>query len=112
MGRHLTEIAPENLPIALKLNYIGRFFGILAVSTSKTSFAVTLLRLAVRMWHKSLIWFIIITLNVIMGLCALFLFVQCSPVRKAWLLQTPGICWDSRITISYSIFAGGMFPLF
>jgi hypothetical protein len=108
IGQHLSEISPDDLPIGLKLLYIGRFFGIVAVTTSKTSFAVTLLRLAVKSWQRYVVWFIIVTLNVIMWLCAIFLFVQCSPVEKAWLLSVPGTCWDSRITIGYSIFAGGM----
>jgi len=92
--------------MGLKLLYVGRFFGIIAVSTSKTSFAFTLLRLIVKPWQRFLIIFIVVSLNIIMWLCAAFLFLQCSPVEKAWLLETPGTCWNNRITIGYSIFAG------
>ncbi|KAH8904827.1 hypothetical protein BR93DRAFT_916595 [Coniochaeta sp. PMI_546] len=106
VGRHLTEIPPDDQPIALELLYIGRFFGIIAVTTSKTSFAVTLLRLATKRWHRWAVWSIIATLNTVMGLTALFLFVQCTPVYKAWIISASGTCWDSRVTISYSIFAG------
>ena len=77
------------------------------MQTSKTSFAFTLLRLSNKAWQRYVIWFIIATLNITMGLVALFLFVQCTPVQKAWLINTPGQCWDSKITISFSIFAGG-----
>lgn len=90
------------------LLYIGRFFGIIALCTSKSSFAVTLLRLAVAKWQTCVLWFIILSLNISLGLCALFLFVQCDPVEKAWNLSTPGTCWPQSVTIGFSIFAGGM----
>lgn len=106
IGQHLKLIPKDQLPTGLQLLYIGRFFGVIAVQTSKTSFAVTLLRLANQTWQRFTIWFIIVTLNIIMGLVALFLFIQCTPVQKAWLIETPGTCWDSHVTITFSIFAG------
>lgn len=111
VGRHLASIPAVDQPIALELLYIGRFFGIIAVTLSKTSFAVTLLRLANKRWHRWAIWLIIATLNTVMGLTALFLFVQCTPVYKAWMITAVGTCWDSRVTISYAIFAGGELTL-
>ncbi len=93
--------------MALKLLYIGRFFAIIALAISKTSFAVTLLHLAMVAWQRYLIWFIIITLNLVMWLSALSLFVQCSPVDKAWDLTAPGTCWPSFIQVDIGIAAGG-----
>lgn len=103
---HLTDIPTDHLSVAIKLLYIGEFFAILAVAISKTSFAVTLLRLAVRPWHSYVIWFIIVSLNTIMLLCGIFQFVQCSPTEKLWNLDVSGACWDPRIQINFAIFAG------
>ncbi|KAH7009008.1 hypothetical protein EDB80DRAFT_683986 [Ilyonectria destructans] len=106
IGMHLTDIPTDHLSVAIKLLYIGEFFAILAVAISKTSFAVTLLRLAVRPWHSYVIWFIIVSLNTVMLLCGIFQFVQCSPTEKLWNLNVSGTCWDPRIQINYAIFAG------
>jgi hypothetical protein len=107
MGQHLKNISPTDLPTALMLSYIGRFFGIIALAFSKSSFAVTLLRLTIDRWQRIVLWFIILSLNISLGLCALFLFVQCTPVEKAYILSTPGSCWPQQVTIGFSIFAGG-----
>ncbi|KAH7146106.1 hypothetical protein EDB81DRAFT_842367 [Dactylonectria macrodidyma] len=106
IGMHLTDIPPDHLSEAIKLLYVGEFFAIVAVAVSKTSFAVTLLRLAERPWHSYVLWFIIVSLNSIMLLCGIFQFVQCSPTEKLWNLGVPGACWDPRININYAIFAG------
>jgi hypothetical protein len=106
LGRHIAEVPQDDLEIGLKLMYIGEFFAIIAVTISKTSFAVTLLRLATQAWHTYLLWFVIVTLNVVMWLCGLFEFIQCSPVEKLWDLDVPGTCWDSHIAVNYAIFSG------
>jgi hypothetical protein len=102
----MSEINPDDLVVALRLLYVGELFAILAVSISKTSFAVTLLRLTTNTWQRYLLWYIIASLNLIMGLCGLFTFIQCSPVDKLWNLSTPGTCWEPTVQIRYAIFAG------
>ena len=87
---------------------MGNFFVIMAISLSKTSFAMTLLGLATKKWQFWLLWFSIISVNVIMGLDAIFQFTQCTPVEKTWDTELSGVCWDSYIVIYYSMFAGGM----
>ncbi|KAH8650882.1 hypothetical protein BGZ60DRAFT_436753 [Tricladium varicosporioides] len=106
IGGHIYDVSPGKLKIGVKLLYIGEFFAIIAVAISKTSFAVTLLRLATKHWHMYMIWFIIISLNLVMWFCGLFQFIQCSPVEKLWDLTAPGTCWDPHIQINYAIFAG------
>jgi len=79
-------------------------FSILAAVLSKTSFAITLLRI-LNGWMKGFVWFIIISVNIAMGLSALFGWVQCSPVAKVWQIDLPGSCWPpngmSTSPISY-----------
>jgi hypothetical protein len=91
-GKHVYAIHPEQLPsIGFTSNLAGTF-SILAAVLSKTSFALTLLRV-LRGWMKVLLWFIIATINIAMGLSALFGWVQCSPVAKVWQIDLPGTCW-------------------
>ncbi|KAK0710755.1 hypothetical protein B0H67DRAFT_539651 [Lasiosphaeris hirsuta] len=106
IGRRRALIPPESLVIALKLLYIGRFFGIIALAISKSSFAVTLLHLARGAWQRGVIWFVIISLNLVMWLCGLSLFFQCMPVQKVWISETPGTCWESRVQVNIGIGAG------
>ncbi|KAH9907833.1 hypothetical protein F4778DRAFT_797913 [Xylariomycetidae sp. FL2044] len=78
---------------------------VLAAVWSKTSFAVTLLRIT-NGWLKVTIWVIIATMNVFMIFSALVNFIQCSPVEKVWKPQLPGTCWPSAVNVGIGIFAG------
>lgn len=73
---------------------------------SKTSFALTLLRL-VEGRLKWLIWFIIITMNIAMGLSALFNWIQCTPVESTWNVGMERTCWDPQIVPRYNMFSSG-----
>lgn len=77
---------------------------IVAAVWSKTSFGITLLKITDG-WIKKLTWYCIISMNVAMGLSALFPWVSCTPIRKVWDLYTEGTCWDPRITTYYDIFS-------
>jgi hypothetical protein len=91
--------------MGLRGNVIGTL-SILAAAWAKTSFAFTLLRL-MNGKLKAMIWAIIITVNLFMGLNALFIWVRCSPVKKSWVVQMPGTCWRSDIYPAYGMFAAG-----
>ena len=73
---------------------------------SKTSFALTLLRLT-EGWVKWAIWFIIVSMNVFMGLSAMFNWIQCTPIDKMWYPDKDGACWDPEIVPNYNLFSGG-----
>ncbi|KAK3373011.1 hypothetical protein B0T24DRAFT_527533 [Lasiosphaeria ovina] len=106
IGRRKALIPPGSLVVALELLYIGRFFGIIALAISKSSFAVTLLHLARGPWQRAVIWTILVSLNLVMWTCGFSLFFQCTPVQKAWNLDAPGSCWDSRVQVNIGIGAG------
>ncbi|KAL2850985.1 hypothetical protein BJX68DRAFT_266548 [Aspergillus pseudodeflectus] len=66
----------------------------MSCALGKTAFAVTLLRIVVERWMKYLLWFIIITMNTVNTLAALFVFVQCKDPRTNW---------DPSITIVWNL---------
>ncbi|KAF2179279.1 hypothetical protein K469DRAFT_596566 [Zopfia rhizophila CBS 207.26] len=106
MGKHGTDIPPEDVVPAFKYLFIGEFFTLISISTSKTSFAVTLLRFTTRHWQKWFIWFVIITMNAALWLTAILLFLQCTPVQKNWDKKAKGSCWKSKVQDDFSIFTG------
>ena len=77
---------------------------IVAAAWSKTAFAITLLRVSTG-WVRRLVWFIIVTVNLFLGLSALFTFAQCRPVAKLWDNKLEGVCWDKSIVPKYNTFA-------
>lgn len=106
IGLHINFISSEDLVTALRLLYVGRFIAIIALAISKTSFAVTLLHLAMTAWQRYVLWFIIVSLNIVMWFSALSLFIQCNPIQKAWDLNAAGTCWNPKIQVNIGISAG------
>lgn len=90
---------------------IGEVLAIMACTLGKTSFAVTLLRIVVHRWMIILLWFVIVTMNMVNVLAALFIFVQCKDPRHLWNPKIPSECWPSDVFTNFSLFVGGM-PLF
>lgn len=105
-GKHVHNIEPAEIATIMKLFNIGVVFAITAASLSKTSWAVTLLRIE-RGWVRILLWFIIVSMNVLMGLTALFHYVQCSPVARSWDNTLPGTCWPPDVLTDFAIASGG-----
>ncbi|KAH8890035.1 hypothetical protein GQ53DRAFT_651221 [Thozetella sp. PMI_491] len=97
-------VRPKNLSPMAFCNYASGFMLLLAAIWSKTSFGVTLLRISDG-WVKRLVWFCIITMNLVMGASAMFQWIQCWPTEKLWKPQIDGTCWPSRILITYNTFA-------
>ncbi|OTB05616.1 hypothetical protein M426DRAFT_10365 [Hypoxylon sp. CI-4A] len=102
-GKHTEDViadhGTENLvPITLRETIVG-FLLTLSIAWSKTSFAVMLLRI-MQGKMKTLLWVIIVTMNVFMTLGALSLFLQCSPVAKSWDEHIPGRCWHEFNTVA------------
>jgi hypothetical protein len=115
-GKHLMEVlatdTPEMLSDLAFQGLIASTLAIEAVAFSKTSFALTLLRLSQETKMRWIIWFIIITVNIAMGMSTIITWVQCSPVSKGWHKMDPGYCWPSTVLeyygISASAYSGAM----
>ena len=106
-GVHIWDFKLENLLPLIPFISASGVFGICSAIWSKTSFALTLLRLTDG-WMKWVLWFIIISMNTAMGVSALLPFVNCIPVQRSWNpLITDGYCWDHQILIDYDIFSAG-----
>ena len=95
----------DRTDLFLMINAAGSLTFVAAL-WSKTSFALTLLRLT-EGWVKWLIWYIILSMNIFMGLSAMFNWIQCDPIDKAWLHTKPGKCWDPSIVPNYNLFSNG-----
>ncbi|KAI0966212.1 hypothetical protein F4678DRAFT_303889 [Xylaria arbuscula] len=102
-GQQPYDITPSAFPQILLSLLISGLFSILAVAISKTSFALTLLRISSG-WVRWTIWFSIVTINVSMGLSLLFNWLQCTPVEKNFNLSVPGSCWPKTTLIGYNAF--------
>ncbi|KKK14913.1 hypothetical protein AOCH_001209 [Aspergillus ochraceoroseus] len=108
LGRHVQVVAqnPKDLVNLARLSSISQTLAIMACAWGKTSFAVTLLRIVVKRWMTVLLCFIIITVNVINLLAALFVFVQCKDPRRNWDPSVKTKCWPTHVFTDYSLFVG------
>ncbi|KAH8658332.1 hypothetical protein BX600DRAFT_65139 [Xylariales sp. PMI_506] len=107
LGYHITDITDfVALITANEYLFIAEALMIWGISFAKTSFCFTLLRLAVQKWHKWVLWFCIVTINIVMWFCALTFFISCNPVAKKWDTTLPGTCWDSDPVVNFAVFAG------
>jgi len=103
-GKYVCDIPVANLArITLEGGGIGSAFTILAIMWSKTSFGITLFRLA-HNWLRWLVLGVLVTMNVSMMLQAIFVWVKCSPVEKNWHPTIPGACWDLGVSNGYGLF--------
>ncbi|KAJ5579055.1 hypothetical protein N7450_007922 [Penicillium hetheringtonii] len=106
LGRHLAVVAQDDLIQVALLCDIGEVLAIMACTLGKTSFAVTLLRIVVHRWMIILLWFVIVTMNMVNVLAALFIFVQCKDPRHLWNPKIPSECWPSDVFTNFSLFVG------
>jgi hypothetical protein len=105
-GKHLDQIKFEDGPAMIILGATSGVFAIIGVAWSKTSFALTLLRIGDG-WVKWVLWIIIITMNIALGLTPLLHMTSCRPVRRSWDLSIPGECMDPKILVKYDLFSAG-----
>jgi hypothetical protein len=50
---------------------------------------------------------VIVTMNLVNILAALFIFVQCKDPRHLWNTAIPSECWPSNVFTNFSLFVGG-----
>jgi len=103
-GKHGYDIPIKSFGKLILLSDIGGTFAILAAVWSKTSFAVTLLRIT-QGWPRLAVWLAIISMNVAMHLTALLVWVQCTPIEKAWNPFVPGSCLSIDRLVEYNMFS-------
>jgi hypothetical protein len=79
-----------------------------AAMLSKTSICVTLLRIATG-YVRTLIWFAVASMNLVLVLSVVFLLVQCRPVEATWNPLIKGNCWPNKVTLRCGVFASGTY---
>lgn len=99
----------DNPNVPTILSMVRTTFIVTAATWSKTSFAVTMLRLC-EGWVRWAVWFIIITLNAISGVNAMIGWVSCTPIQKSWDMTVEGKCLDLSTIIVLGYVAGGICP--
>ncbi|KAF4981688.1 hypothetical protein FZEAL_2575 [Fusarium zealandicum] len=104
-GRHIETVDDADLRIINLNTILVATFGILATTISKTSFAITLYRIATNVWMKRFLIFIIVTINVTTNLVWMFGFAKCTPLEKVWDQDVPGTCWEKAPLLKYQLFA-------
>ncbi|KAK1757765.1 hypothetical protein QBC47DRAFT_165011 [Echria macrotheca] len=103
-GKHIWDFHPKDLSLFLLISNTSGFFSILAAMLSKTSFAITVLRIS-QDRIRYIVWFIIISVIATLGFAALSTYIQCTPVEKLWNpLMKKGHCWPKELVIDYNIF--------
>jgi hypothetical protein len=110
-GLRFYQVPPENFLTFGILSNTSGFTSIIAVACSKTSFAITLLRLSDG-WMKWFIIALLVLLNTTHYLSALFFWISCNPPAKTYNVVLPGECWPTSVTVKYSLFVGGTQPPF
>lgn len=83
---------------------IATTFSVVGAALSKTSFAITLLRLTKGIMHN-IVWFAIVTMNIVLVFNAVLQFIWCQPTWVAWNSGRGGNCWDRNILVYYSVAA-------
>jgi hypothetical protein len=109
IGLYWEDMDPLKLPVVLILSYASGLGGTVAAAWSKTSFAITLLRIS-NGWVKWVLWFIIISVNVALGVSGLILWIQCWPLQKLWMPDVEGACWPKLTVERYQTFTTGTWP--
>lgn len=109
LGRHVGALRGSSHPLQLAM-MVAMVFSLLGAAWSKTSFAITLLRLTRSGTPlRKLIWFIITSLNSVMLFNAVLQFIWCQPTWTIWQggEMAGGVCWSKWVLIGYSVAAVG-----
>lgn len=106
LGRHVTNLSPGTIREFALLATVASTINIAATALARIGFAVSLLRIA-EGWPRHFTWAVIFTSNIVSGLSGLFLWVQCTPIRKNWDMLNFGYCWAPRVRVAIPIMNTG-----
>lgn len=109
-GRHPYYLGLDRTAAAVRIISIGNIPGIISVAVPKLAVAVLLVRLLnPARYQKAILYTLTLSCVVIQTLCAVFLWVQCTPSAGLWNpVKYKPKCWDLSVTINYFIFSGCM----
>ncbi|KAK3377230.1 hypothetical protein B0T24DRAFT_237074 [Lasiosphaeria ovina] len=106
LGKYPCDIDIANLP---SIGLIGPQFGgtvnLMAITLSKTAFAITLLRLTEGGLNK-FIWFLLVSMNLITAANMFIIWFKCAPIAKSWNPFMEGTCISSDASNGFGVFWG------
>ena len=104
-GRHAWDFRPPSVAEFSLYSLVRGTFSITSIAWSKTSFAITLLRITDG-WLKRSVWVILVSVNMVLCIAALLFWVQCTPIQRAWVPDTrEGSCRDPKAMVDYNMFS-------
>ncbi|EFY86117.1 hypothetical protein MAC_07851 [Metarhizium acridum CQMa 102] len=108
LGRHLEYVAqsPEDAMDVALLSFVSQPLVIMSCALGKTSFALTLIRVAAQHWVMVLLWFMIISMNILHMLISVCVFARCEDPRHLWNPAIPSNCWSAKAFDDLSLFIG------
>jgi hypothetical protein len=106
LGKHTWDMDPMGFVSMFKAFTFAATFSIVASIWSKTSFALTILRLTTGK-TRMFVWFLLISTNIAMGFTALFTWIHCIPFERLWNFTVDGTCWPDQPLLYYNYFSGG-----
>ncbi|EGU74157.1 hypothetical protein FOXB_15319, partial [Fusarium oxysporum f. sp. conglutinans Fo5176] len=87
LGRHVEWVltfAPQDaVPVAL-LGQVSQPFVVMSCALGKTSFSISLMRLAAQRFIHRFLWFIVVTMLTLHILISIIVFVHCEDPRTTW----------------------------
>ncbi|KAI1059116.1 hypothetical protein LB507_003905 [Fusarium sp. FIESC RH6] len=109
LGRHIEYILtahPEDaVPLAL-LGQISQPFVVMSCALGKTSFSISLMRLAVQPFIHRFLWFIVISMLTLHILISIIVFVRCKDPRTTWNPAIVSECWAPEVYLGVMYFIG------
>lgn len=107
VGSHVNSSRVEQVPVQL-CTIIATVFSVLGAAWSKTSFALTLLRITGASNSRMLywaIWGVVVSMNAVLSFNAIVWFVYCKPSAGAWDATLHARCWNRAVVVNYTRFA-------
>ncbi|KAI0131488.1 hypothetical protein F4814DRAFT_437939 [Daldinia grandis] len=89
--------------VGLLSTIAGTLFFVSAI-WSKTSFAITLIRIAGPRL-KIALRMIMVSMNTVTCVSLILRWVQCRPARMIWDSHATGVCWNRSLILAFTIFA-------
>jgi len=112
MGQDTDSINKQTFAQLIFFQIASGFATIVATGLSKSSFAMTLLSIMPVISDtegrktRMLVWFVLISINAVLGALGTLQWVQCWPPEKAWRPETPGSCsLQGEVTRNFGTFA-------
>ncbi|KAH8594902.1 hypothetical protein B0O99DRAFT_623894 [Bisporella sp. PMI_857] len=108
LGRHFFFLDDHQRIYAIKYNFIGQAFGVMAPSFGRMSFICLMLQLfGTNAWRRAGLWFLFWQSLVVNALTLILIYVQCEDVQTLWdHAGHPGSCWSPNVQ-TYTGFAQG-----